>query len=258
MTLMKIDRRYVNIIWEFMISGFKLRTGGAVLGFVWTLLHPLLMLLILYMLFSRRIGSDIPNYGIFLLVGILHWNLFSRATSISLRSIITKRVMLNNVHVAITAVVAGSILEVFISFLFELLIVMGFIVFLGIGFSKAMFWIPFIILIQLLLITGVSLVLSCFNIYFKDIEYVWEVVLKLGFFVTPIFYEPSMFVSKQKMFLYLINPLTRIITFTRDILLFKRSPDPMNILCLFLAALVIFLAGYFIFKRLEDVIIERI
>jgi len=255
---MKIDRRYVNIIREFMISGFKLRTGGAVLGFAWTLLHPLLMLLILYMLFSKRIGSGIPHYGIFLMVGIVHWNFFSRATANSLRSIITRRVMLNNVHIPITAVVAGSILEVFVSFLFELFIVGGFILFLGIGFSKAVFWLPFVIFIQLLLIAGISLVLACFNVYFKDIEYVWDVMLKIGFFVTPIFYEPSMFVSRQKLSLYLINPLTRIIMFARDILLFRRSPDPINMLCLFLSALVIFLVCYLVFKKLEGAIIERI
>ena len=134
---MKIDRRYINIVREFMVAGFKLRTGGAVLGFAWTLLHPLAMLLILYMLFSKRIGSGIPHYGLYLLIGILHWNFFSRATMVSMRSIMNKRTMLKNVYVPITAVVTGSILEVLLSFLLELLIVGGFIIVSGLGLSAS-------------------------------------------------------------------------------------------------------------------------
>ena len=255
---MKINRRYINIVREFMISIFKIRTGGAVLGFAWTLLHPLAMLLILYMLFSKRIGSGIPHYGLFLLIGILHWNLFSRATMISMRSITTKRSMLRNVYIPITAVVAGSILEAFLSFLFELLIVGVFIIVSGLGLSAVVFLLPFVVLTQLLLITGVSLVLASLNIYFQDIEYIWDVLLKLGFFVTPIFYNPSMFVSRQKLSFYLLNPLTQIILFARDILLFKRLPNLMTMLYVFLGALLLFLACYFVFKRFEDTIIERI
>ncbi|MFA5389405.1 MAG: ABC transporter permease [Candidatus Omnitrophota bacterium] len=248
----------MNIVREFIISGFKLRTGGAVLGFAWTLLHPLLMLLILYMMFSRRIGAGIPHYGIFLLIGILYWNFFSRATTSSLRSIVAKRTMLKNAYVPVTAVVAGSVLETFLSFFLELLILGCFIIFSGIGFSWAAALLPFVILIELLLIGGVSLVLSCLNIYFKDMSYVWDIALKLGFFVTPVFYDPATLVSRGKLPLYLMNPLTQIMIFARDILLFKRIPNLMNMLFLFLFALSIFSIGYLIFKRFESAIVEKI
>jgi len=253
-----VKRQYINIVREFVIAGFKLRTGGALLGFIWTLLHPLSMLIILYMLFSRRLGSNIEHYGIFLLIGILHWNFFSRATVSSLRSIMSKRIILRNIYIPPTAVVAGSILEVCLSFLLELCILAGLIVFSGLGFSSAIVWFPLVILIQLLLIGGISLLLSCLNVYFNDVEYIWDIVLKLGFFVVPIFYDPAMFISKGKLAFYLMNPLTQIVIFARDILLFKRAPNLINMLYVFLFVLLIFFICYAIFKKFEDAIVERL
>lgn len=253
-----IDRRYVNIVREFTIAGLKLRAGGAVMGFAWTLLHPLAILAIMYMLFSKRIGSGIEHYEIFLLIGILHWNFFSKATSVSMKSIIYKRMMLRNISMPRTSVVVASIIEVFISFLFELVVLGAFIVISGIGFSAAVAFLPFVILIQLILVIGVSLLLSCLNVYFRDIDYIWDIALKIGLFVTPIFYSPSMFISDAKMRLYLLNPLTQIIIFSRDILLFKKMPDLSSVLYMFAVVLVIFLICYAIFKRFEDNIVERI
>ena len=105
---------------------------------------------------------------------------------------------------------------------------------------------------------GVSLILSFLNVYFRDIEYIWDIILKLGFFVTPIFYNPSMFISRDKLAVYLLNPMTQIIIFSRDILLFKRVPNLMNMFYVFLFVLVMFFASYVIFKKFEDNIVERI
>jgi lipopolysaccharide transport system permease protein len=252
------ERRYINIVREFAIADLKLRAGGAVFGFAWTLLHPLSILVILYMLFSKRIGSGIEHYGIFLLIGILHWNFFSKATTGSLKSIMARRMILRNISVPLTAVVSSFILEALVAFLFELLILGGFLVVSGVGFSAAMVFFPLVILIQLLLIMGISLMLSFLNVYFKDIEYIWDIILKLGFFVTPIFYKPSMFISKDKILLYLMNPMTQITIFARDILLFKRAPDLMSMFYVFLFVLVMFFVSYIVFKKFENNVVERI
>ncbi len=256
---MKIfGRTYINLVRELTLFNFKLRDQGTVLGFIWTLLHPFLMLTILYMLFSKRLGKGIEHYEIYLLIGIIQWNFLSTGTNEGLKSIMNNRSILRNIYIFRTAVVVSSVLAVAISFLLELLVLGGFIIFSGLGFSLAILFLPFVILIQLLLIISISLALSCLNVYFKDTAHIWNVILKIGFFTTPIFYSIPMFISKPKMAAYFLNPMTQLMIFTRQIILSKTPPPLINMLLVFLAVLVLLAICYLIFKKLEDGIIERL
>jgi ABC-2 type transport system permease protein len=131
-------------------------------------------------------------------------------------------------------------------------------VFSGLGYSPAILFLPFVILIQLLLIIGISLVLSCLSVYFRDMAHIWNIILKIGFFTTPVFYSIPMFISKAKMSAYFLNPMTHLIIFTRQIILSKTPPPLTNMVLVFLAVLVILAVCYSIFKKLEDGIIERL
>jgi lipopolysaccharide transport system permease protein len=252
------DRKHINLVRQLTIFNFKLRDQGTVLGFIWTLLHPFLMLMILYMLFSKRLGRGIEHYEIYLLIGIVQWNFLSAGTNEGLKSIMNGRLILRNIRIPRVAIVLSSVLAVCISFLFELLVLGGFIVFSGIGFSPAMLLIPFVILIQLLLVISISLVLSCLNVYFKDTGHIWNILLKIGFFTTPVFYSIPMFISKTKMTAYYLNPMTQLMIFMRQIILFKTIPPLMNMLIMFLIVLALLAVCYWIFKKLEDGIIERL
>jgi lipopolysaccharide transport system permease protein len=256
---MKIfDRKYINLVRELTLFNFKLRDQGTFLGFIWTLLHPFLMLTILFMLFSKRLGRGIEHYEIYLLIGIIQWNFLSAGTNEGLKSIINSRSVLRNVNISRIAVVLSSVLAVFISFLLELFVLGGFIVFSGLGFSPVIVLLPFVVLIQLLLVISISLVLSCLNVYFKDAGHIWNILLKIGFFTTPIFYSIPMFISKPKMVAYFLNPMTQLMIFARQIILFKNPPALINMLFVFVAVLIILALCYLIFKKLEDGIMERL
>lgn len=256
---MKIfDRKYVKLVYELTLFNFKLRDQGTFLGFIWTLLHPFLMLTILYMLFSKRLGRGIDHYEIYLLIGIIQWNFLSVGTNEGLKSIMNNRTILRNICIPRTAIIVSSVLAVAISFSLELLVLGGFILFSGLNFSLAILFLPLVILIQLLLVIGISLVLACFNVYFKDTAYIWNILLKIGFFTTPIFYSIPMFISKAKMTAYFLNPMTQLMIFARQIILSKTPPPLINMLLVFLVILVILIVGYLIFKKLEDGIIERL
>jgi len=256
--MLGMNKYYINLVRQFAVSGFKLKHQGTVLGFIWTLLNPLLILIILYMLFSKRLGKDIEHYEIYLLIGIIQWNFFSLATQQGLKSIISKREIIHNVPLPRTAVVVGSVMTIFISFLFELIILFAFLLFSGVGFSFKLFLFPLVVLSQLLLIISISLILSCLNVYFRDMVYIWDIFLRIGFFVTPIFYLVPMFISKPKMAFYLLNPMTQLLYFSRDIILFKRIPPLANMGLLFLFVLLLFLLSCRIFQRLQDSIVERV
>jgi len=256
---MKIfSRKYINLVCELTRFNFKLRDQGTVLGFIWTLLYPLLMLIILFMLFSKRLGRGIEHYEIYLLIGIIQWNFLSSGTNEGLKSIMNNRSVLRNINISRIAIVVSSVLAVFASFLLELLVLGGFIVFSGLGFSPAILLLPFIVLIQLLLVISISLVLSCFNVYFKDTGHIWNILLRIVFFTTPVFYAIPMFISKGKMSAYFLNPMTQIMIFTRQIILAKTAPPFINMFLVFLAVLILLVGGYLIFKKLEDAVIERL
>lgn len=256
---MKIfNRKYINLVRELTFFNFKLRDQGTVLGFIWTLLYPFLMFTILFMLFSKRLGRGIEHYEIYLLIGIIQWNFLNSGTSEGLKSIMNNRPVLRNINISRIAVVASSVLAVFISFLLELLVLGGFIVFSGLGFSPAILILPFVILIQLLLVISISLLLACFNVYFKDTGHIWNILLRIGFFTTPVFYTIPMFISKGKLSAYFLNPMTQIMIFTRQIILSKTPPPFMNMFLVFLAVLIVLAGCYLIFKKLEDGIIERL
>jgi lipopolysaccharide transport system permease protein len=256
---MKIfDRKYTNLVCELTSFFFKSRVHGTVLGLVWTLLHPLMMLTILYMLFSKRLGKGIEHYEIYLLIGIIQWNFLAIGTNEGLKSIIKNRSILRSICIPRTTIVVSTVLAALLSFLIEMAVLGGFIVFSGLGFSPAMLLLPLVIFIQLLLVIGLSLVLSCLNVYFKDTAYVWNIMLKIGFFVTPIFYSIPMFISKAKMTLYFLNPMTQLIIFMRQIVLFKTMPSAQSLLLVSAAVLLMLAACYLFFKKFEDGIIERL
>ncbi|MFC1514908.1 ABC transporter permease [Candidatus Omnitrophota bacterium] len=251
-------KRYANLVREFTVAGFKLKDHGSFLGLMWTVVYPLVMLLILYMLFSKRLGRGIEHYQIYLLIGIIHWNFFSKGTTVGLSSLMDKKAILRSARLPKTAVVASSIVEVFTLFLIELLILGIFMFFSGVGFSKTFAFLPLIILIELLLIIGVSLTLSCLNVYFRDIAHIWNILLRFGFFLTPIFYPIPMFISQGKHGFYLLNPMTQIIIFARDALLLRKFPSLFNMFLVFVFAVCVTAIGYTIFKKSEYSIVERL
>ena len=102
------------------------------------------------------------------------------------------------------------------------------------------------------------MVLSCLNVYFRDMGHIWGIILKIGFFITPVFYSIPMFISKAKMTAYFLNPMTQLMIFMRQIILLKTSPPLSRILLVSLAVLIIFAVCYLIFKKMEDNIIERL
>jgi lipopolysaccharide transport system permease protein len=252
------NRKYIDLVRELAVFNFKFKDQGTVLGFLWTLIHPFLMLVILYMLFSKRLGRGIEHYEIYLLIGIIQWNFMNTGTGEGLKSLMDNRLVLRNIYIPRTAIVVSSVLGVFISFVIELLILSGMVVFSGIGLSAAMFVLPLVVLIQLILITGLSLVLACLNVYFRDMGHIWNIVLKIGFFVTPVFYSIPMFISKTKMTAYFLNPMTQLMIFMRQIMLSKEIPPVRDMILVLFAVLIIFAVCYWIFKKMEDDIVERL
>lgn len=238
---------YWMLVRAFAWSDFKLRFHGSVLGIFWSFLRPLLLFGVLYLVFSKFVRFDIPNYSLYLLLGIILWNFFVEATNFALVSIDSKTALLKKVPFPRTIIVLSATITSFISLLLNLTVFFLFFLFSELTLGPAALFLGFYLVALFIIGLGASYLLTALYSKFKDVKTIWEVLLQLGFWLTPIIYTLSIVPQKLHFWLYL-NPLTRIIQYSREAIMENRVSNLDGILALGLAAGVIFVFGYLIFR----------
>lgn len=211
-------KAYLNLLREVFLTQFKLKDQSTLLGYVWSFLHPLVMLGILFYVFHNRIGKDIQQYPIYLLIGIVQYTHFSNSTMVALRVLRSMRGLTCNTIFPKEILVLGSVLSASIEFVFSYCICVLLSVFLA-GVSPAILLLPGVVLLQLMLAFGVALFLSCCYVFVKDIDHIYQLLLRMLFFVTPIFYDISFLGASKAKYLVAINPLTLLVNFSRKVLI---------------------------------------
>lgn len=249
------QRRSLIILLAF--NDVKLRYRNSILGFTWSFLEPLLVLTVLFFVFSYVIKNQIENYPIYLLLGLVLWYMFQRATTLGLSSLLDRAGIIQKIYFRRELVVISSCLTAFIMMVLE---------FAAFGVFLAAFqFIPpvTIALLPLLLIDlfilslGISLFLSVLTVYFRDIKFIWQVLLQAGFFLTPIIYKLDMFPRNIQKILEL-NPLSSIIDAGHRIVLQGTLPTYGSTLYIVGSTAVIFLAGYLVFRIKDRRIVEEL
>lgn len=248
---------YRDLIIRLAWSDFKLRYKSSALGFLWSLLEPLLMLLVLYVVFTNLMRVQVEYYQLLLLLGIVLWNFMSRGTTMSIWGIIGKPSLVQKVYFPWDILILSTCITALMMTLLEFVV---FIIFMAVfrvmpGISIAYF--PILFVFEFLIILGLSLALSALNVYFRDVQFIWAVVIQIGFFATPIIYPITIFPEKVQ-WIVMLNPMAQIISMMRDCILYKISPDPLNLAYVAAFTLVIFLLGYAVFDHLEPKFAEAI
>jgi ABC-type polysaccharide/polyol phosphate export permease len=250
--------RYANLLREFTICGFKLRDQGSLLGFVWTLLHPLLLLLVLSLLFSRRLSEDIPHPTLYLLIGIVHWSYFSTATTKTVNSITSRDGLVRNVPFPREILVFADVGSVLLSFVLEIGVLILFVLGSGVPIRWSWLFLPVVIALQTLVVTSIGLFLACARVFVRDIERVWTIVLRIGFFCVPIFYTTAILTSDLQRILFACNPLARLMAFSRSILIDGTLPSAAWIGYVLAFGALALVAALWFFKRFERRFPERL
>jgi lipopolysaccharide transport system permease protein len=248
---------YRELIIRLAWSDFKLRYKSSALGFLWSLLEPLLMLLVLYTVFSNLMRVQVEHYQLFLLLGIILWNFLDRGTSMGIWSIVGKPSLVQKVYFSRDVLVISTCITALMMTILEFAV---FIIFLAIfrvvpGWTVAYF--PILFLLEFLIILGLSMALSALNVYFRDVQFIWRLVVQVGFFATPILYPITIFPENVR-WIVMLNPLAQLITMMRDCTLYEIAPMPMNLAFAAISMLFILLIGYIIFGRLEPNFAEAI
>lgn len=198
---------------ELVRTDFKLRYQGSVLGYAWSLLRPLMMFLILYIVFVKflRIGASMPHFPVYLLFGILIWNFFAEMTAQSLTSIVGRGDLIRKIRIPRWMIVFSASVSALINLFLNLLVFAGFLIISKTPLQESIVWLPLIMLEVYLLGLGLSLFLSAAYVKFRDVSYVWEVIIQAGFYLTPILYPLSMIPNLTFQKILLINPMAQIV-----------------------------------------------
>ena len=178
-----------SLIYNFAISDLKIRYRNSVLGFFWTFLEPLLMLSVLYLVFTNIFKSQIEHFPLYLLLGIIIWNVFSRGTTIAINSILARGSILTQIYFPREIPSLSATVTAFFMLCFELIVFVIFMVVFQLIPSPTIVLLPFVLLLEFILVFGLSLPLSVLNVRFRDTQFIWAVILQVGFFSTPILYR---------------------------------------------------------------------
>jgi ABC-2 type transport system permease protein len=261
-------RRFWHLTRALAITEFKLRFFGSALGYLWQLMRPLLLFGILYVLFSEVLALDTaPFYAEALLLGLVLYTFFADATKGSLSSLVLRESLLRKIQFPRLAVPLAVVLNALFNLSLNLLPVFVFL--LIDGGSVRVQWLEFPILIVLLVVlsTGLAMLLSSLYVRYRDIEPIWDVVLSLMFYGSPIFYTISTVAEKSETLakLVMLNPFAAILQQSRYAIFGPGHPSAAEAiggtlrLCLPLAiALAILVVGWLVFSRRAPKIAEEL
>ncbi len=256
---MKIyNKKNLNLLRELVLSQFKLKDQSTFFGFIWSFLNPLVMLIILLIFFRFRLGEDVKHYTIYLLIGIIQYTHFSNSTSASMRVLYSMKQLTCNTVFPKELLVIGSILSNAIEFILSMFICIMVAYFAGVNLSWTVIMLPFVFVLQLMLVSWVSLILSCFHVFVRDIEHIYQVLLRLLFFITPIFYDLSFLGKGIAKYIVLLNPLTHLIDFSRTVVIEGKPFSVESFLLLLLANAFLIYASFKIFRQLEPTFAEHV
>jgi lipopolysaccharide transport system permease protein len=248
---------YRELIRILTVSDLKVKYQSSVLGFLWSLLNPLLMMLVLYFVFSNVFRFEDDSFALYLLIGIVGWRFLANGTMTSISAIVGKPSLVTKVYVPRQVLVLSTVLSSFASSILEFSVLVPLLIFFGVDLSANVLLFPIIHLAFLVLVYGTSLILSSLYVYYRDLNQIWDVLLQAGFFLSPIVY-PISIVPEKYLAAYMMNPVTVTIEMYRDVLLYATTPDVGDLAFIVAAAAGVLIAGTAIFSRLERKFAEEI
>jgi ABC-type polysaccharide/polyol phosphate export permease len=254
--------RYRGLIQSLVARELKARYRGSVLGFFWSFINPLLLLLIYSFVFTYVIPARSPGhepYALFMFCGILPWSWFTASLLESSNVLIAGGNLIKKVLFPAEILPIVTVLANMVHFFLGLPILAAFLLYYRMPLQLTeLAWFPFVVLVQLVLTLGLALLLSALTVHFRDVRDILANVLTFWFFATPIIYPMSSAPAAGRRFLN-ANPFTHLAISYQEILFYEGPFGHWKwLVALFAASIGLFLFGYFIFDRLRDSFAEEV
>ena len=247
--------KFKPLLMELVMRDIKIKYRRSILGVFWTLLNPLLMMLVLSVVFSSLFKFDIENFPLYILSGQVIFNFFSESTSISMSAVITSAPLIKKVYIPkyllVFSKIFSSIINLFAAFTALLLVMV--VTRAPLHWNVVLFFIPLVFLI--LFSTGVGLILAAITVEFRDIMHLYSVFITVLMYLTPVIYPMSIFDGSNFAWVGKIvelNPITNILSMFREIMFHGMLPGIGGVIIALVEALGVFALGMYIFYKKQD------
>jgi lipopolysaccharide transport system permease protein len=265
---------YRYLLQNMIVRDLKVRYKNSVLGVLWSFLNPLLMMLVFTAVFSVMMRSDIRQYAVFVLVGLLPWNFFSGAVLAGTASITANAPLVKKVYFPREALPISTVLSGLVNFGLAFMVLLVFLYASGIGLTRYALWVPALLVTQVIFTLGLCLFLSALHVFYRDVVMILDVGMLAWFFLTPVFYplewlgnplEIAGWMVSPAVLMRWINPMASLIDGYRTVLWgtypVSTGPvgmDPAYLLRTFVTAVIVLIVGYVVFIRAEHLFGEKL
>ena len=246
-------KKYSFLLKQLVARDFKVKYKRSVLGVVWSLLYPVFMMLVLYMVFSHIFVWRVEgvNFLVYLLSGLVIFNYFSEATNLAMSSIVSSGALINKVYLPKYIFPLSKCLFVGINFLLTLIPLYVVILLTGTGLNLYHFLIPYTFVFLFMFTLGMGLFLATVSVFLRDMFYIYGIIIMTWTYLTPIMYDISM-IDARFQFFFRLNPMYHFISFAREIILHNRIPGLITFVVCAASGLVMLAVGMFVFKKNQD------
>jgi ABC-2 type transport system permease protein len=221
-------RRFLSLLWLISVTDFKLTFLGTVLGYVWSLLRPLMLFAVIYVVFTQvfRFGEEVPHYPVFLLMNLMLFNFFLEATNRSVESVLKQETIVRKMQFPRMVIPLSVVLTSFFNLCLNMVVVFGFILAEGVDPRSTWLLFPLILIGFVVLTAAVSMILSALFPRYRDVGQIWAVLSTVLFYGSPVLYPASLVFDAGFQFQLLINPLAPLLEQANIWMLDPDGPSP--------------------------------
>ncbi|MDP3992665.1 MAG: ABC transporter permease [bacterium] len=243
--------RFKDLIRSFVARDLKTRYRGSTLGFLWSFLDPLINSAVLWLVFSFIFARNVPNLPVFLIAGVITWNFFAGSIGGATTSIISNGNLIKKIRLPREVFPISGLLANLVHYLLAFVVLIVIILISQPPFNPlAWLTLPIIIFLLAVIALGIGLCLAALSVYFRDLPHLTDSILRIWYFLTPIFY-PITLVPDKYLNYYLINPASSGLTAIRQVVIEGRLPDQKLFIILAVEAVLLLCFGNWIFSKME-------
>ena len=243
------------ILKQLVTKDFKRKYRRSVLGIAWSVLNPLMMMIIMSIVFSFVFRADIENYPLYLILGNITFSFMSESTSQALMSFLDAAPLLKKVRVSRFVFPVQKVLFALVNFTFSLVAVALVMLWFRVVPTWHIIWLPVCLFLLVLFCSGIGLIVGSLAVFFRDVVHLWSVVLTAWTYLTPIFWVPTQLAANGAptwvMSIVELNPMYGFVTFMRDIFLWNQSPSVQTLALCTIWALVMLGIGMLVFRKTQ-------
>lgn len=249
--LLRETYRYRELIWALAIKELKIRYKRSVLGFLWALLNPMLLMIVLTIVFSTIMSFNLPHYAIFLLSVLLPWTFVAQTLSYAAEAIVGNADLIKKIRVAKLVFPVAAVLSNLINLLLSFIPLILIVLLMRHPFYITWLYLPVPLAALIIFTLGGTFFFAAANVYYRDVAHILQILLQAWFYITPIIFSIDFFPAKYRIF-FKLNPIQYILNGFRLSVYYGKLPSVESIAISFICAFAALAIGFAVFRRYQN------